>query len=103
MAPRRRSTRPDPASLVPRRSDRLAAKAVFRDPNPELQAKRVLINKWEHRPGDVVTNVPDDSIAAQFHEAFGDEISSDIEEALRELLYPLRGTRRNAVAAQLFQ
>jgi hypothetical protein len=35
QAPRRRAARPEPASLIPCRSDRLAAKAVFRNPNPE--------------------------------------------------------------------
>jgi len=45
MPPHRRGVRQEPASLVPRRSDkdRLAAKAPFRDPNLEKQAKRVLV------------------------------------------------------------
>jgi hypothetical protein len=47
-----RGARRQPASLVPRRSDRLAAKSAFRDPNPEEQEKRVLVNKWERRPDD---------------------------------------------------
>jgi hypothetical protein len=29
---------------------------MFRDPNPEKQAKRVLVNKWEGRSDDAVTN-----------------------------------------------
>jgi hypothetical protein len=43
--PRARGARRVPASVIPRRSDRLAAKSAFRDPNPEKQAKRVLVNK----------------------------------------------------------
>ena len=55
-APRPRTARRDPASLVPRRSDRLMAKSEFRDPNPEKQAKRVLVNKWERRPDERSVN-----------------------------------------------
>jgi len=35
-----------PKAWIPRRSDRLAAKSIFRDPQPEKQARRVLLNKW---------------------------------------------------------
>lgn len=103
MAPLWRAARPVPASLIPHRSDRLAAKAVFHDPNPEKQAKHVLVNKWEHRPDDAVTDIPDGTVAVKFHETFAEPLSLDTREAMRELLYPLRGTRRSAVAAQLFQ
>lgn len=102
-APLRRAARPELSSLIPRSSDRLATKAVFRDPNPKKQAKRVLVNKWEHRPDDTVTDIPDSTIASKFHEMFAEPISSDTREATHELLYPLRGTRRNAAVAQLFQ
>lgn len=102
MAPQRCAARLDPESLIPRHSDRLAAKAVFCDPNPEKKAKRVLINKWEHRTKDDVT-IPDSSIVAKFHETFAEPISSNTRVAMHELLYPLRGTRWNAVATQLFQ
>jgi hypothetical protein len=51
---RPRAARRDPASLVPRRNDRLVAKAPFRDPNSEKQAKRVLVNKWERRSDNAV-------------------------------------------------
>lgn len=43
--PRPRTARREPASPVPRRSDRLATKSAFRDPNSERQAKRVVVNK----------------------------------------------------------
>jgi hypothetical protein len=103
QGPRRRAARPEPASLIPCRSDRLAGKAVFRDPNPELQAKRVLVNKWEHRPDDAAHDVPDVTIAMKFHETFSEPISSDTREAMRELWFPRRGARRHTVATRLFQ
>jgi hypothetical protein len=55
-------------------------KAAFRDPNPEKQAKGVLVNKWEHRPDDAVTGTPDDT--------FAEHISSSMREAMRVLLSP---------------
>jgi hypothetical protein len=89
--PRRRR---EPASLVPRRSDRLTTKASFRDPNPEKQAKHILVNKWERRPDNAVTDTPDDKIADKFHETFAEPLSPYKWEALRELI-PLRGALRN--------
>jgi hypothetical protein len=102
-APRRRAARTQPASFVPRRSDRLTAKAVFRDPNLELQAKRVLVNKWERQPDDAARDVPDDRIMAKFHETFSEPLSSDTREAMRELWFPRGGARRRAIATRLFQ
>jgi hypothetical protein len=64
---------------------------VFRDPNPEKQAKRVLVNKWEGRPDDVVTNTPDEGIAVKFHAAFGGPVSPRKREYMRELFH---GTRQ---------
>ena len=56
------------AHLVPRRSDRLAAKSVYRDPQPEKQAKRVMPNKWQPSSSaprlSLVTS--DAAIAARF-------------------------------------
>lgn len=95
VPPRQRARRREPASIVPRRSDRLAAKAVFRDPNPELQAKRVMINKWEDRPDGAVTDTPDNKISGKFHEAFAEPISTVMRAAMREL-FPLRRTRQYA-------
>jgi hypothetical protein len=86
--------RREPASLVPRRSDRLAAKAPFRDPNPEKQAKRVMVNKWERRPDNAVTDTTDDKIADKFHETFAEPLSPNKREALRELIH-VHGELRN--------
>jgi hypothetical protein len=47
----KRSRRPA-RSLVPRRSDRLAAKSACRDPVPEKQARQVMLSKWERRPSN---------------------------------------------------
>jgi hypothetical protein len=45
------------------------------DPNPEKQAKRVLVNKWERRPDNAVTDTPDYKIADKFHEMFAEPLS----------------------------
>jgi hypothetical protein len=81
--------------LVPRRSDRLAAKSAFRDPNPEKQAKRVLVNKWERRPDDAPTDATDDRIAVLFHETFKEPVNSPTREALCELMFPSPYERSN--------
>jgi hypothetical protein len=47
-SPIRRVLRVDDSVFVPRRSVRLAAKAIHRDPIPEKQEKRVLLSKWTH-------------------------------------------------------
>jgi hypothetical protein len=91
----------EPASLVPRRSVRLAAKAPFRDPNPEKQTKRVLVKKWEHKPDDAPIDAPDDRIAVLFHETFKEPVDSPTREAMRELMFPLpceRPSRRPSAA-----
>lgn len=75
---------------VPRRSDRLAAKSAFRDPQPEKQAKRVLVNKWTRRPEAASRCTPDATIAARFHDTFTAPLSSSKREAMREL-FPGRG------------
>ena len=41
--PRVRVSRVPVENLVPRRNDKLAAKSVYRDPQPEKQAKRVMV------------------------------------------------------------
>jgi hypothetical protein len=81
--------------LVPRRSDRLAAKSAFRDPNPEKQAKRVLVNKWERRPDDAPIDTTDDRIAALFHETFKEPVDSSTRKALREMMFPSPRERSN--------
>lgn len=50
---------------MPRRSGHLAAESDFRDPQPEKQAKRVLMAKWTRRPQGTPTT-PDDAIALRF-------------------------------------
>jgi hypothetical protein len=81
--------------LVPRRSDRLAAKSAFRDPNPEKQAKRVLVNKWERRPVDAPIDATDDRIVVLFHETFKEPVDSPNHEALHELMFPSPCERSN--------
>jgi hypothetical protein len=79
---------------------RLATKAPFHDPNPEKQAKHVLVNKWE-RPDDAPIDALDDRIAVLFHEAFKEPVDSLTHEALRELMFPLpceRSSRRPGAA-----
>lgn len=67
---RKRAPRQQPDDIVLRRSDRLAGKSPFRDPNPEKQAKRVLVNKWHRRPNDAQLDATDDRIAVMFRETF---------------------------------
>lgn len=74
--------------VVPRRSGRLAGKLPFCDPNPEKQAKRVLVNKWQHRLANAPLDVPDDGITTMFHEAFKGPVDSPTREALQELVFP---------------
>jgi len=95
--PRPRAARQEPASLVPRRSDRLAAKAAFRDPNPEKQAKRMLVNKWERRPDNAVNDTPNDTIAVKFHETFDGPVSPRKWEAMGELM-PMLAKRWNVAS-----
>jgi hypothetical protein len=99
--PRRaRTARTVSDDWIPRRSDRLAAKSVFRDPHPESQARRILLNKWAGRPEDAVTNTPDATISTKFHEQFGASVSSSKREAIREL-FPMRGSRWTRTAVRL--
>lgn len=88
MPLRSRTSCKEPASLVPRRSERLAPKYVFHDPNPEKQAKRVLVNKWECRPDESPIVASDGKIAELFHETFKAPVDSPTREALHELLFP---------------
>jgi hypothetical protein len=77
--------------FVPRRSVRLAAKAIHRDPIPEKQAKRVLLSKWTREPARV-SQTPDPAVAAKFHETFAEQLSASKRAALSEL-YPMDGRR----------
>ena len=81
--------------FVPRRSDRLAAKSIHRDPNPKKQAKRVLLNKWRREPANG-SQTPDPAIAAKFHETFVGPLSASQQAAMREL-FPMAGARMGMV------
>lgn len=61
-------------------------KSPFRDPNPEKQAKRVLVNKWENRPHGTCSGTPDNKIAEKFHSHFTEPVPDYKWEAMRELL-----------------
>jgi hypothetical protein len=83
-APRARVSR-IPENWVPRRSDRLAVKSVYREPQPEKQARRVLLNKWNRRPEHTRTMTPDATVAARFHAVFASPLSSSKRAAMWEL------------------
>jgi hypothetical protein len=99
--PRLRVSRVQVENLVPRRSDRLAAKSVYRDPNPERQAKRVLLSKWQPSTSAPrsAPATPDLTIATRFHETFQEPLSASKREAMQEL-FPLAGARGRQAAAQ---
>jgi hypothetical protein len=92
--PRLRVSRMQDENWVPRRSERLVSMSAFRDPNPEKQAKRVLLSKWQPSASALrsAPTTPDATIAARFHETFREPLSSSKREALQEL-YPLIGAR----------
>jgi hypothetical protein len=46
----------------------------------------VLVNKWERRPANAVTDTPDETIAIKFHEAFAEPVSPWKWEAMHELM-----------------
>jgi hypothetical protein len=103
LPPRLRVSRMRVENQVPRRSNRLAAKSVYRDPNPEKQAKRVLLSKWQpsaSAPRSAPTT-PDVTIATRFHETFREPLSSSKREAMQEL-FPMAAARGRRVAAQAF-
>lgn len=72
------------------RSDHLAAKAPFRDLQPEKQAKRTLVHKWNPGVDHTRQRTPDATIAAKFHDTFLVPLSASKREAMREL-FPSRG------------
>jgi hypothetical protein len=49
--PHARTARTVNDDWIPRRSDHLAAKSVFRDPQPERQARRILLTQMGGAPG----------------------------------------------------
>jgi hypothetical protein len=81
-SPRCRVSRLDDSAFVPRCSDRLAAKSIYRDPNLEKQVKRVLLNKWRHEPVNG-SQTPDPAIAAKFHKTFAGPLSASKKAATK--------------------
>lgn len=83
-APKRRLSWRD-MSVAPRRSDRLAGKSPMRHPKPQVQAKRVMLNKWKPTAEQKRAQTPDDGIVHKFHQAFAEPVSSTKWAAMREL------------------
>jgi hypothetical protein len=48
-----------------------------------------LVNKWERRPANVVTDTPDETIAVKFHEVFAEPVPPWKWEAMHELMLTL--------------
>lgn len=89
-APRRRRRVDADADWTPRRSSRLAAKSVYRDPEPERQAKKIMLGKWK----DVPTNaVPDLALDEEFQKAFAAASLSARKQAMA-VMFPRAGARR---------
>jgi hypothetical protein len=63
-------------NLVPCCSDRLAAKSVYRNSNPEKQARRGKLSKWQPSVSAPwsASATPDVTIATQFHEMFQESL-----------------------------
>lgn len=76
--PRLRVSHVQDENLVPRHSDRLAAKTVYRDPKPEKQAKKVMLSMWHPSTSAAWSSpkTPDASIASRFHDTFKEPLSS---------------------------
>jgi hypothetical protein len=92
----------DDIDLVPRRSDRHAAKSVYRDPKPKNQAKRVMLNKWKPRSAamqPLTPATPNAAIATRFHETFAEPLSS--KRATMRELFLQAGARRGRACARL--
>ena len=63
----------------------LGAKTAGRDPDPEKQAKKVLLNKWKPRAPWSAQVTPDAAIAKKFRETFAEPLSSAKRAAMSEL------------------
>jgi hypothetical protein len=94
-SPIRRVSHVDDSVFVPRRSDRLATKSIHGGPNPEIQAKHVLLNKWTRKPASE-SQTPDPAVAVKFHETFAEPVSASKRAAMREL-FPMAGARLERV------
>jgi hypothetical protein len=80
---------PHDEAWLPRRSSRLAAKSGFRDPNPERQAKRIMIAKWT---GKAASHVADQAVDEEFRSAFEAATLSARKEAMAAM-FPRRGNK----------
>jgi len=88
-------------NLMPHRSDRLAAKSVYRDPNLEKQVKRVMLSKWQpsaSAPRSAPVS-PDATTATRFHETFQEPLPSSKRAAMQEL-FPIAGAHWRWAATQ---
>jgi hypothetical protein len=101
LLPRLRVSHVRVENLVPHRSDRLAAKSVYRDLNLEKQAKRVLLSKWQPSASTPwsAQATSDATIATRFHEMFQEPLSASKREAMQEL-FPMAGARGRRAAVQ---
>jgi hypothetical protein len=99
--PRLRVSHVPVENLVSCRSDRLAAKSVYRDPNPEKRTKWVLLNKWHPSSSAPQASpvTPDASITTRFHDTFQELLSSSKRATMRDL-FPRHGARRRWAATQ---
>jgi hypothetical protein len=88
-SPIRRVSHVDDSMFVPRHSDRLVAKSIHRDTNPEKQKKRVLLNKWTRKPARE-SQAPDPAVAVKFHETFAEPVSASKRAAMYEQ-FPMAG------------
>jgi hypothetical protein len=82
-SPIRHVSHVDDSVFILRWSDRLASKSIHRDPNPEMQAKRVLLNKWTRKPASQ-SQTPDSTVAVKFHEMFAKLVFASKRTAMRE-------------------
>jgi len=55
----------------------------MRHQNPEIQAKRVMINKWRSPSDCPQLKTPDETIAIKFHQTFTEPLSSTKRAAMR--------------------
>ena len=71
----------------------------MRHQNPEIQAKRVMINKWRSPSDCPQLKTPDETIAIKFHQTFTEPLSSTKRAAMREL-FPATAESLASVAAE---
>jgi hypothetical protein len=101
-APRTRVTRArTDEELIPKRSARLAAKSMHREPKPEAQARKVLMRRLGV---EIENGRPDEASFLEFQSAFATPLPKATREAMN-ILFPGRkegrqqGTLRSVSAA----